>query len=75
MAREAREYKVIIVTESGVGTILTGASKLPLQKLEAELNRWGREGWNMDFMVLEQQRYMLFWTREAAVITLSRAIA
>lgn len=33
------EYKVVHVVEGGCGTILLGSSGLPLQKMEAELNR------------------------------------
>lgn len=32
------EYKVIRVSESGLATILLGASVLPMKKLEKELN-------------------------------------
>jgi hypothetical protein len=38
------------------------------------MNRYGAEGWHMDFMVIEAKRYMLFWTREAAIITFSREV-
>jgi hypothetical protein len=38
------------------------------------MNRYGAEGWEMNFMVLEQHRMLLFWAREAAVITFSREI-
>jgi hypothetical protein len=69
-----KEYKIIVVKEGGLGTVLVGASHLPIQKMENELNKLGRDGWNMDFMVIEQHRFLLFWTREAAVITLSRPL-
>ncbi|KKL49400.1 hypothetical protein LCGC14_2315910 [marine sediment metagenome] len=72
MPRIRKEYKVIVAKESGLGTVLLGASMLPLKKIEAELNNYGKEGWEMTFMVIEQHRHLLFWTREAAVITLSR---
>ena len=72
MPRISKEYKVIVIKESGLGTVLLGASMLPINKMEAELNAYGREGWEMAFMVIEQHRHLLFWTREAAVITLSR---
>jgi hypothetical protein len=75
MPRVMKEYKILIVTEGGLGTLFLGASKLPTQRIEEELNRHGREGWEMEFMLVEQHRYMLFWTREAAVITLSRPLA
>jgi len=71
----AREFKVELVTEGGCGTLLLGSSGLPLEKMEAVLNRYGAEGWNMDFMVIEAKRYLLFWTREAAIITFSRELS
>ncbi len=72
MPRIRKEYKLIVAKESGLGTVLLGASMLPLKKIEEELNNYGKEGWEMAFMVIEQHRHLLFWTREAAVITLSR---
>ena len=42
------------------------------KKLEDTLNEEAADGWQMVFMVLEQKRYMLFWTREAAIVTLGR---
>lgn len=69
---EPKEYKVMVITEGGLGAVLFGASKLPIDKLEQTLNDHGKNGWSLDFMVLEAHRYLLFWTREAVVITLSR---
>ncbi len=66
------EYKVIHVTEGGLGTVLLGESGLPMKTIEAELNRWAAEGWQFEFMAIEQRRFWLFWDREAAVITLAR---
>ena len=67
-----KEYKVIYVTEGGCGTILLGASGLPIQKLEAELNAHAADDWQLVFQTLENKRYMLFWKREAIIITLAR---
>jgi hypothetical protein len=67
-----KEYKLIHITEGGCGTIVLGASGLPLKKIEVELNKQAAEGWQMVFMVLEQKRFWLFWQREAAIITLGR---
>lgn len=66
------EYKIIHVVEGGCGTIFLGSSGLPLQKLEAELNRQAQQGWQVVFQVLEQKRFWLFWTREAVIVTLGR---
>ncbi|OLF42120.1 DUF4177 domain-containing protein, partial [Vibrio parahaemolyticus] len=52
--------------------ILLGASGLPVQKMEAELNKYAQDGWQVVFQVVEQKRFMLFWKREAVIITLGR---
>ncbi|OBT17206.1 DUF4177 domain-containing protein [Vibrio sp. UCD-FRSSP16_10] len=66
------EYKVVHIVEGGCGTILLGSSGLPLQKIEDELNMYAAEGWQLVFQVIEQKRFLLFWHREAAIITLGR---
>lgn len=72
MSERYKEYKVIHVAEGGCGTLLLGSSGLPMKTIETELNRYAAEGWQMTFMVIEQKRFWLFWTREAAIITLGR---
>lgn len=67
-----REYKVIHVVEGGLGTIFLGASGIPIKKMEAMLNREAADGWNVVFQLVEQKRFMLFWSREAVIITLGR---
>jgi hypothetical protein len=67
-----KEYKVVHIAEGGCGTILLGASGLPLKKIEAELNALASQGWQMVFQVIERKRFWLFWTREAAILTLAR---
>ncbi len=66
------KYKVVHVVEGGCGTILFGASGVPMKKLEAELNTAAADGWQLVFQVLENKRYFLFWTREAVIITLAK---
>ncbi|MDR9433482.1 MAG: DUF4177 domain-containing protein [Spiribacter sp.] len=72
MTDRYNEYKVIHVVEGGLGTILLGASGLPMKTIENSLNRQAAEGWQFVFMVIEQKRFWLFWKREAAIITLGR---
>lgn len=69
----AKQYKVEVVQEGIIGTLLLGASTLPVANMEAIMNRRAKEGWNMDFMVVENRRLFLFWTREAAIITFSKS--
>ena len=67
-----KKYKVEVVKEGALGTILVGSSKLPVEKMEEVLNRYGADDWNLDFMVVEQHRLLLFWQREAAVMVFSK---
>ncbi len=66
------EYKIIHIVEGGLGTIFLGASGLPLKKMEKVLNQEAQEGWQVVFQLVEQKRFMLFWQREAVIITLGR---
>ena len=67
-----KEYKMITVVEGGWGTVLLGASGIPVEKMEAALNKAAQEGWEMKFQIVEDRRHLLFWTREAVHITLER---
>lgn len=67
-----KEYKVVHIVEGGCGTVLLGSSGLPLKKIEAELNSFAAQGWQMVFQVIERKRFWLFWSREAAIVTLGR---
>ena len=67
------EYKVIHVVEGGCGTLLLGSSGIPVKKMETELNELSSSGWSVVFQVIEQKRFLLFWKREAVVITLGRS--
>lgn len=70
-----KEFKIEVVREGAIGTLIVGASKLPIRKMEEVMNKYGSEGWSMNFMVIEQHRLFLFWQREAAIITFSRELA
>ncbi|SEG01000.1 protein of unknown function [Nitrosomonas ureae] len=67
-----KEYKVLHVTEGGVGTIFLGASGIPVKRLETTLNKEAADGWTLVFQFVEQKRFLLFWKREAVIITLAR---
>ncbi|MFB4204451.1 hypothetical protein KBTX_00731 [wastewater metagenome] len=67
-----KEYKVLYVVEGGLGTIFLGASGIPIKKMETALNKEAADGWTVVFQVLEQKRFMLFWKREAVIVTLGR---
>ena len=72
MSERYTEYKVLHIAEGGCGTIFLGASGLPLKKLEATMNEQASQGWQVVFQVIEQKRFMLFWSREAAIVTFGR---
>ena len=66
------EYKVLHITEGGCGTLLLGSSGIPIKKLEAELNKEAADGWQLVFQTIENKRFLLFWSREAVLVTLGR---
>ncbi|MEQ3652360.1 MAG: DUF4177 domain-containing protein, partial [Glaciecola sp.] len=51
------------------------SSGLPLKKLESTLNAEAADGWQLVFQVVENKRFMLFWSREAVILTLGRSNA
>jgi len=67
-----KEYKVLLIAESGISTLLLGSGKLPVKKIETVLNEKAAEGWQVVFQVIEKKRFLLFWTREALLVTLGR---
>jgi hypothetical protein len=69
------EYKIVHITEGGCGTILFGSAGLPLKKIEATLNEEATKGWQVVFQVLENKRFLLFWTREAMIVTFGRSLS
>ena len=67
-----KEYKVLHIVEGGLGTIFLGASGIPIKEMEVRLNREAQSGWQVVFQIVEQKRFLLFWSREAVVVTLGR---
>jgi len=67
-----KEYKVVHIVEGGLGTIFLGAASIPLEKMELALNKESAEGWQLVFQVLEKKRFLLFWKRDAVLMTLGR---
>ena len=68
------EYRVETLTEGMIGSLLLGASSISGQALEQRLNQLGSEGWELMMQVIERRRFLLFWTREAMILTLKREI-
>ena len=69
-----KQFKVEVVTEGLLGSLFLGASKLPIEKMEEVMNQYGRQGWDVTFMLIEKKRLLLFWEREAAIITFARSM-
>ena len=67
-----KEYKVEIIKEGALGTIILGSSKLPLKKMEDVMNKYGENGWDVTFQLIEKHRMLFLWSREAVIITFSR---
>lgn len=69
-----KQFKIEVVTEGLLGSLFFGASKLPIAKMEEVMNNYGRQGWDVTFMLIEKKRLWLFWEREAAIITFFRSL-
>ena len=69
-----KEFKVEVVTESALSTLFLGSAKMPTQKIESVMNKYGLDGWDVVFQIVEKRRMLLFWNREAMVITFSREL-
>lgn len=69
-----KEYKVIEVKEGVLDSIFFSDAGLPIKKLEQVLNEHGKEGWSVEFQILERTRSAIFFSSEAIVVTLSRPI-
>jgi len=67
-----KEFKVVHIVEGGFGTVLLGSSGIPIKKMEITLNELAADGWQVVFQVIERKRFMLFWVREAVIVTLGR---
>ena len=57
--RQPKEFKVEVITEGALGTLFFGTSKLSVRKMTDVLNRYGRQGWDVAFMLVEQKRFLL----------------
>ncbi len=67
-----KEYKVLHIMEGGLGTIFLGASGIPIRKMEAAFNEQAANGWQVVFQIIEKKRFLLFWQREAVIVTFGK---
>jgi hypothetical protein len=42
--------------------------------MDQVMNCYGKDGWDVAFMLLEKKRMLIFWQRESAVITFARTM-
>lgn len=66
------QYKVEVIEEGGLSTLLLGSAKLPLALVQKVLNENARMGWQVVFQIVEKRRFLLFWTREAMIVTFGK---
>ena len=66
------EYKVELIQDGGCSTLLFGSGNLPVDKVQNVINQYAQNGWTMVFQVIESRRFLLFWTRQAILITFAR---
>jgi hypothetical protein len=67
-----KEYKVEIVEEGGCATFLLGSARFPKKKFEKVCNDMAADGWEVVFQVMESRRFMLFFSKEACIVTFAR---
>jgi hypothetical protein len=67
-----KEFKIEVLKENAASVIFLGNGKLPIRRMEDLLNQYGDDGWDLSFQIVEWRRLLLFWRREAAIITFSR---
>jgi len=69
-----KQCKVEVIKEGVLGTLFLGSSKLPVKKIEEDMNEYGKDGWDVSFQVIEKSRMWLFWEREALIVTFVKDI-
>ena len=66
------EYKVEVIQDGGCSTLLFGSGNIPVDKIQKVLNSYARDGWTLVFEVVESRRFLLFWSRQAVILTFAR---
>ncbi len=66
------EYKIEVVEEGGCATLLLGQARFPVKKFETICNKRAADGWQVVFQVMETRRFLLFWSKEACIVTFGR---
>lgn len=68
------EYKVAIYREGMLGSLFLGQSKVDPLKFTEFLNENGAEGWEVISMEKEIRRMLIFFSREAFICIMKRAV-
>ena len=68
------EYKVAIYRESMIGSLFLGGSKVDPLKFSEFLNENGVDGWEVVTMEREIRRMLIFFSREAFLVVMKKAI-
>lgn len=68
------EYKVAIYREGMLGSLFLGGSKVDPVKFTEFLNKNGQEGWEVVTMEREIRRMLLFFSREAFLCVMKKAV-
>ena len=66
------EYKVEVIQDGGCSTFFFGNGNIPTKKLESVLNNYAKNDWSLVFQVIERRRFLLFWSRQAVILTFGR---
>ncbi|WEF30226.1 DUF4177 domain-containing protein [Klebsiella aerogenes] len=69
-----KECRVVIYKEGILGSMVFGESKADPDKMSRFLTEYTQQGWEVKAMSVERRRTALFWSREAYLFVLERAI-
>ena len=69
-----KESRVVIYKEGLRGSMFFGEAKADPDKMSRFLTEYTQQGWEVKTMAVERRRSALFWSREAYLFVLERAI-
>lgn len=69
-----KEWRVVIYKEGLLGSMFFGEAKADPDKMSRFLTEYTQQGWEVKTMAVERRRSALFWSREAYLFVLERAI-
>lgn len=69
-----KECRVVIYKEGLLGSMFFGEAKADPDKMSRFLTEYTQQGWEVKTMAVERRRSAWFWSREAYLFVLERAI-